>query len=235
MQRCRAAAAAFRQVSRSQTAFRTSYQLKNFHSILTLHSFRSFATKTIEVPAMGESISEGTIAGWTKVIGESVAVDEVVCEIATDKVSVEVKSPEAGVIVELCAEEGEDVQVGGKLFVVDSDATATVESPAKEAPQTAAPPAAPPASSPPAQAPPTPESPVQHRVPMIRFRHLKGAAAVPRSSPTFSAEPEVPTERKPLGPNVVMVVADEVPTYFRRVLPTPEECEWIELGGPPQF
>src|SRR3954452_23899232 len=66
----------------------------------------------IEMPAMGESVSEGTILEWTKQPGDSVAEDETIVEISTDKVDAEVPAPSAGTITELLAEAGDTVTVG---------------------------------------------------------------------------------------------------------------------------
>jgi 2-oxoglutarate dehydrogenase E2 component (dihydrolipoamide succinyltransferase) len=79
----------------------------------------------VMVPALGESVSEATVASWFKKPGDSVAVDEMLCELETDKVSVEVPSPAAGVLGEILAEEGATVQAGGKLAVISGEAGAT--------------------------------------------------------------------------------------------------------------
>ena len=69
----------------------------------------------IPVPAMGDSISEGTIAVWHKKAGDQVEMDEILCEVETDKVTVEIRAPDAGVITDLCAAEGDTVMVGADL------------------------------------------------------------------------------------------------------------------------
>src|SRR6476661_5758004 len=66
----------------------------------------------VEVPALGESITEGTLAQWLKKPGEAVAADEPIASLETDKVSVEVPSPVAGVLIEQLAQEGDNVAVG---------------------------------------------------------------------------------------------------------------------------
>ena len=70
------------------------------------------------VPALGESVAEATVATWFKAQGDKVARDEVLCELETDKVSVEVPAPEAGVLAEIVAAEGASVEPGGKLAVI---------------------------------------------------------------------------------------------------------------------
>lgn len=87
------------------------------------------------MPKMGESIMEATILKWLKKPGDTIALDEAVLEIATDKVDSEVPSPVAGVLAALMFEEGAVVPVGGILAVIETEAGATVSpSPAVAAP-----------------------------------------------------------------------------------------------------
>ncbi|MEL6281971.1 MAG: biotin/lipoyl-containing protein, partial [Pseudomonadota bacterium] len=72
----------------------------------------------VRVPTLGESVTEATIATWFKKPGDAVAVDEMLCELETDKVSVEVPSPAAGVLGEIIAQEGETVEVNALLATV---------------------------------------------------------------------------------------------------------------------
>ncbi len=76
----------------------------------------------VMVPALGESVSEATVASWFKQPGDSVEQDEMLCELETDKVSVEVPAPAAGVLAEIVAEEGSTVAAGGKLAVISGSA-----------------------------------------------------------------------------------------------------------------
>ena len=78
----------------------------------------------VEVPALGESITEGTLANWLKKPGEAVAADEPIAELETDKVSVEVPSPVAGVLTEQLVQAGDTVAVGAVIARVDETATA---------------------------------------------------------------------------------------------------------------
>jgi len=78
----------------------------------------------VEVPALGESITEGTLAQWLKKPGEAVAADEPIASLETDKVSVEVPSPIAGVLTEQLAGEGDTVAVGAVIARIDEKATA---------------------------------------------------------------------------------------------------------------
>ncbi|MCB5943762.1 2-oxoglutarate dehydrogenase complex dihydrolipoyllysine-residue succinyltransferase [Acidocella sp. KAb 2-4] len=79
----------------------------------------------IKVPTLGESVTTATIARWMKQAGEAVAADEPVVELETDKVTVEVNAPEAGVLTEIVAPEGAEVEVGALLGRIDVGATAT--------------------------------------------------------------------------------------------------------------
>ena len=72
----------------------------------------------VMVPTLGESVTEATVAIWFKAVGDTVAQDEMLCELETDKVSVEVPAPSAGIISEIIAAEGATVQANGKLAVI---------------------------------------------------------------------------------------------------------------------
>ena len=78
----------------------------------------------VVMPQMGESVMEGTVIEWNKNVGDTVEVDETLLEIATDKVDSEVPSPEAGVLVEVLVEEGDTVEVGKPIAIIETDADA---------------------------------------------------------------------------------------------------------------
>ena len=101
----------------------------------------------IRVPTLGESVTEATIGRWFKKVGEAVAVDEPVVELETDKVTIEVPSPVAGVIEAVAAKDGDTVGVGALLGTIAAAGAGAAPAPAKtEAPKAA--PAAPAASAP---------------------------------------------------------------------------------------
>src|SRR3954447_22581775 len=77
----------------------------------------------VQVPALGKSITEGTLAQWLKKPGEAVAADEPIASLETDKVSVEVPSPIAGVLTEQLVKEGDNVAVGAVIARVDEKAS----------------------------------------------------------------------------------------------------------------
>src|SRR5690349_22856027 len=77
---------------------------------------------SVQMPALGESVTEGTVTRWLKQEGDQVEVDEPLLEVSTDKVDTEIPSPAAGVLQRIVAGEDETVEVGGDLAVIgDSD------------------------------------------------------------------------------------------------------------------
>src|SRR2546430_9402342 len=115
----------------------------------------------IRVPTLGESVTEATIGRWFKKAGDAVAVDEPLVELETDKVTIEVPAPAAGVLGEIAAKDGDTVAVGALLGQITDGAgaaktaapAAAAAAPAKAAAPaaaTAAPPRAPPSDGPPA-------------------------------------------------------------------------------------
>ncbi|MGB3592542.1 MAG: 2-oxoglutarate dehydrogenase, E2 component, dihydrolipoamide succinyltransferase [Ornithinimicrobium sp.] len=75
-------------------------------------------SERVSMPALGESVTEGTVTRWLKSVGDEVEVDEPLLEVSTDKVDTEIPSPVAGVLQEILAEEDETVEVGGDLAVI---------------------------------------------------------------------------------------------------------------------
>ncbi|MES1197396.1 MAG: 2-oxoglutarate dehydrogenase complex dihydrolipoyllysine-residue succinyltransferase, partial [Pseudomonadota bacterium] len=102
----------------------------------------------IVVPTLGESVTEATVAKWLKKAGEAVKKDETLVELETDKVSVEVSAPEAGVLSEIVANEGATVNIGSLLGRVANGAAASAAQPAAAKPAPAPTPAAKPAAAP---------------------------------------------------------------------------------------
>lgn len=90
----------------------------------------------VMVPTLGESVTEATVSTWFKAVGDAVAQDEMLCELETDKVSVEVPAPAAGVLAEITAPEGSTVDATAKLAVISSSG-AVVAAPAAAAPAAA--------------------------------------------------------------------------------------------------
>jgi len=90
----------------------------------------------VTVPTLGESVSEATVSTWFKQVGDTVQQDEMLCELETDKVSVEVPAPASGTLTEILAAEGTTVAAGGKLAVMSgasASASASAAAPAAAA------------------------------------------------------------------------------------------------------
>jgi len=116
----------------------------------------------VTMPALGESVTEGTVTRWLKQVGDSVEVDEPLLEVSTDKVDTEIPSPVAGTVLEITANEDETVEVGGRLAVVGSgsgSAAPKQEQPAQAESRHAAP--EPPQQEEPKQEAPKQEAPKQ--------------------------------------------------------------------------
>jgi 2-oxoglutarate dehydrogenase E2 component (dihydrolipoamide succinyltransferase) len=112
---------------------------------------------TVELPALGESVVEGTIARWLVKQGDHVEVDQPLVEVTTDKVDAEIPAPAAGVIEKILVEEGDVVPVGGQLALIGEGAAASESTPASApAPAPEEKPAAPEAQAAPVEAKATP-------------------------------------------------------------------------------
>ncbi|WBU60940.1 2-oxoglutarate dehydrogenase complex dihydrolipoyllysine-residue succinyltransferase [Paracoccus albus] len=96
-------------------------------------------TTEVRVPALGESVTEATVATWFKKPGDAVAVNEMLCELETDKVTVEVPAPAAGVLAEIVATEGETVAPNALLAQIDETGKGAASAPADETNQAAEP------------------------------------------------------------------------------------------------
>ena len=97
-------------------------------------------SENVVLPALGESVTEGTVTRWLKKVGDTVAVDEPLVEVSTDKVDTEIPSPFAGVVEQILVQEDETVEVGGVLAVIGSgDAAAAPAAPAVQEPVAEAP------------------------------------------------------------------------------------------------
>jgi len=81
----------------------------------------------VTLPALGESVTEGTVTRWLKSVGDDVAVDEPLLEVSTDKVDTEIPSPVAGTLLEIKAEEDETVEVGAELAIIGDQGADTGE------------------------------------------------------------------------------------------------------------
>src|SRR6185312_3587304 len=104
---------------------------------------------SVTMPALGESVTEGTVTRWLKQEGETVEVDEPLLEVSTDKVDTEIPSPAAGVLTKILVAEDETVDVGAELAVIGGEGEAAAPAPAAPAE---------PAPAPAAESAPEPQS-----------------------------------------------------------------------------
>jgi len=157
---------------------------------------------TVSMPQLGETVTEGTILRWAKQVGDSIAEDEILLEISTDKVDTEVPSPAAGTILEILVPEGATVEVGTAMVVIG----AAGEQPASAAPEEQA---AVPASAPEPIPDPVPtfDAPAPAGVPVW----APEPAPVPAPVPTFEAPASAPVPTAPIpAPEPVPVTAAAV-------------------------
>ena len=103
---------------------------------------------SVQMPALGESVTEGTVTRWLKQEGDTVELDEPLVEVSTDKVDTEIPAPAAGVLTKIVAQEDDTVEVGGELAVIGDASESVSESdtapPAPREAETQPEPAAPP-------------------------------------------------------------------------------------------
>ncbi|MGA1032777.1 MAG: 2-oxoglutarate dehydrogenase, E2 component, dihydrolipoamide succinyltransferase [Aquiluna sp.] len=137
----------------------------------------------VVLPALGESVTEGTVTRWLKKVGDTVAVDEPLVEVSTDKVDTEIPSPVAGVLQQILVQEDETIEVGAVLAVVGDGAAAEAPAPA----------AAPPASTPEAAAPVESEAPAAPVAPVAE-------TPAPTPPAPVAAPPAAPAPVSPLAP-----------------------------------
>ncbi|OQZ89174.1 dihydrolipoamide acetyltransferase, partial [Mycobacterium alsense] len=88
---------------------------------------------SVQMPALGESVTEGTVTRWLKQEGDTVELDEPLVEVSTDKVDTEIPSPAAGVLTKIIAQEDDTVEVGGELAVIGDAGEAPQAQPAAPA------------------------------------------------------------------------------------------------------
>jgi pyruvate dehydrogenase E2 component (dihydrolipoamide acetyltransferase) len=175
-------------------------------------------SQDVNLPALGESVTEGTVTRWLKKVGDTIAVDEPLVEISTDKVDTEIPSPIAGVLQEILVQEDETVEVGSVLARIgDGPApTASAPAPATETPVAEAPVAEAPVAEAPA-APPAPAvqapaaAPVAPPAPPAAAPAAPPAAAPPAVAPPAAAPP--PAQAAPVP--AASTMPDPVPAGSR--------------------
>ncbi|MEX1907137.1 2-oxoglutarate dehydrogenase, E2 component, dihydrolipoamide succinyltransferase [Janibacter sp. Y6] len=115
----------------------------------------------VQMPALGESVTEGTVTRWLKAEGDEVEVDEPLLEVSTDKVDTEIPSPVAGTLTSILVQEDETVEVGADLAVIGGSGGGSAEEPQQEAPKQEAPKQEAPKQEAPKQEAPKQEAPKQ--------------------------------------------------------------------------
>ncbi|CAM5234595.1 Dihydrolipoamide acetyltransferase component of pyruvate dehydrogenase complex OS=Streptomyces alboniger OX=132473 GN=sucB PE=3 SV=1 [Streptomyces alboniger] len=152
----------------------------------------------VTLPALGESVTEGTVTRWLKEVGEEVAADEPLLEVSTDKVDTEIPSPVAGVLLEIVVAEDESAEVGAKLAVIGAPGAAPAQAEAPAAPAAPAKeeaPAAPAQQEAPKQEAPAP-APAQPAAPAA----APSAPAAPAAAAPAPAQPAAPAQQAPAAP-----------------------------------
>ncbi|TLQ46446.1 2-oxoglutarate dehydrogenase, E2 component, dihydrolipoamide succinyltransferase [Streptomyces marianii] len=140
----------------------------------------------VVLPALGESVTEGTVTRWLKEVGEEVTEDEPLLEVSTDKVDTEIPAPTSGVLLEIVVGEDETAEVGAKLAVIGAPGAAPA-APAAAAPAPAQPAAAPAPAAPAQPAAPAPAQPAPAAAPAQPAAPAPAAPAQP--APAAAAAP----------------------------------------------
>ncbi|MGC9409837.1 2-oxoglutarate dehydrogenase, E2 component, dihydrolipoamide succinyltransferase [Streptomyces sp. DZ1-3] len=137
----------------------------------------------VVLPALGESVTEGTVTRWLKSVGDSVEADEPLLEVSTDKVDTEIPAPASGTLLEIVVGEDETAEVGAKLAVIGEAGSAPAAAPAQEAPAQEAP-----AQEAPAEPEPTPAPAPAQAAPAP-------AAPAPQAPPAPAPQPAAPAPK----------------------------------------
>jgi pyruvate dehydrogenase E2 component (dihydrolipoamide acetyltransferase) len=139
---------------------------------------------SVTLPALGESVTEGTVSRWLKQVGDTVEADEPLLEVSTDKVDTEIPSPTSGVLLEIKAQEDETVEVGAVLAVIGEQSEADGQAAAPETPAEEA-----------AEAPAQEAAPAQEEAQQEEARQEEAQPAEPQQEP--EAATEAPAEPAP--------------------------------------
>ena len=177
----------------------------------------------IKVPALGESVTEATVAKWLVKAGDAVAIDQPLCELETDKVTVEVNATVAGTMVDLAVEEGATVQVGGVLCHIEAGA-------AGAAGAAAAKPAAAPAAAAPKPAPAPAPSPAPVAAPAAANANI--AASGPATRKLVEETGVAPSAIQPTGKDGRATKADVMAALSSIPAPTAPAAKPAAPAGP---
>ncbi|MFF7718723.1 2-oxoglutarate dehydrogenase, E2 component, dihydrolipoamide succinyltransferase [Streptomyces luteogriseus] len=154
----------------------------------------------VVLPALGESVTEGTVTRWLKSVGDSVEADEPLLEVSTDKVDTEIPAPTSGTLLEIVVGEDETAEVGAKLAVIGEAGAAPAAAPAQEAPAAPAQPEPTPAPAPapaPAQPAPAPQAPSAPAPQQQTAPAPEPAPSAPAPAPAPAQAPAAPAAAQP--------------------------------------
>ncbi|KQV07987.1 2-oxoglutarate dehydrogenase, E2 component, dihydrolipoamide succinyltransferase [Leifsonia sp. Root112D2] len=188
-------------------------------------------SESVSLPALGESVTEGTVTRWLKNVGDRVEVDEPLLEVSTDKVDTEIPSPIAGVVEEILVQEDETVEVGAILAKIgdgsaqggEPEAPAAEAAPAEPAPAEAAPAADVAAPAEPETAPAAETAPEAPSTEVAEEAEAPAAAAPVVPPAPASPEPAPAAEQQPAAPVAPAPVA--APPAAPAPAATPESAE----------
>ncbi|MFB7259193.1 2-oxoglutarate dehydrogenase, E2 component, dihydrolipoamide succinyltransferase [Streptomyces nojiriensis] len=153
----------------------------------------------VVLPALGESVTEGTVTRWLKAVGESVEADEPLLEVSTDKVDTEIPAPVSGTLLEILVGEDETAEVGARLAVIGVAGAA---------------PAAPaPAAAPAPVAAPAPAAPVAAPAPVAPAAPVAAPAPVQAAAPVAAPAPVAPVVPAPAAPAAAPASAGDEGAY----------------------
>ncbi|MFC8897379.1 2-oxoglutarate dehydrogenase, E2 component, dihydrolipoamide succinyltransferase [Streptomyces cinereoruber] len=161
----------------------------------------------VVLPALGESVTEGTVTRWLKSVGETVEADEPLLEVSTDKVDTEIPAPASGVLLEIVVNEDETAEVGAKLAVIGAAGSAPAAAPAQEAP---APEAAPAPKQ--EEAPAAPAAPAPAPAPAAPAAPAPAPAAPAAPAPAPAAQAPAPAAPAQAAPSIAPAVVTPVPS-----------------------
>ncbi|SEL48024.1 2-oxoglutarate dehydrogenase E2 component [Blastococcus sp. DSM 46786] len=153
----------------------------------------------VTMPALGESVTEGTVTRWLKAVGDEVTADEPLLEVSTDKVDTEIPAPVSGTLLEITVNEDETVDVGAQLAVIGTGAAGGGAAPQQEAPEQEAPEQEAPKQEAPAQ--PEPQAAPKAKQADAASEQPGGdygaSGAQPSDSPTSAPAPQVAPQAPP--------------------------------------
>jgi pyruvate dehydrogenase E2 component (dihydrolipoamide acetyltransferase) len=173
-------------------------------------------SESVTLPALGESVTEGTVTRWLKKVGDRVEVDEPLLEVSTDKVDTEIPSPVAGVIEQIHVQEDETVEVGAVLVTIGDGSAPAAEAPAAPAEAPAEQPAAPAEPAPAAPA----ETPAEEPAAPAESAPAPEPAAPAESAPA-AEQPAAPAEPAPAPEAPAPAPAAEAPAAPAPAAPAP--------------